>query len=126
MKKEKKIVYVTDGARQHFKNSFEIANLINHEDDFGIKAEWHYYATAHEKSCYDGLGAIFKREAYRTSLFVKPKYAILTPESLVKSKSHFQNNDIFQFTKIEHEKSRRKLNRRFELAKAVPEILNNH
>lgn len=30
----KKIVYFTDGAKQHFKNKFQMVNLINHETDF--------------------------------------------------------------------------------------------
>lgn len=123
----RKIIYVTDGAKQHFKNRFQIANLINHEDDFGVKAEWHFCATAHGKSCYDGLGAIFKREAFRASLVAKPKDAILTHDSLVNwAKHHFKNIKIFYFTSTEHEKFKRKLNRRFQNASPVPNILKNH
>jgi len=61
--KLKTIIYVTDGAKQYFKNRYQIANLLCHNDDFQIEAEWHFCATAHGKSCYDGIGAIFKREA---------------------------------------------------------------
>lgn len=122
-----KIIYMTDGAKQHFKNRFQMANLINHEDDFGVKAEWHFCATAHGKSCYDGLGAIFKREAYRASLKAKPKDAILTHVTLVKwATNHFKNIKIFYFTNTDHEKCRRRLNRRFENAAPVPQILKHH
>lgn len=38
----KKIIYMTDGAKQHFKNKYQITNLIHHEKDFNIKAKWHY------------------------------------------------------------------------------------
>ena len=127
VKKLKKIIYVTDGAKQHFKNRFQIANLLHHEKDFGIEAEWHFCATAHGKSCYDGLGAIFKREAYRASLKAKPKDAILTHTSLVKwAKNHFENIRIFYFTQTEHDKFKRKLNRRFQDALPVPQILKHH
>lgn len=127
VKKVKKIIYSTDGAKQHFKNRFQIANLIEHEEDFGIKAEWHYSATAHGKSSYDGLGAIFKREAYRASLIAKPKDAILNSDTLFQwAQKHFKNINIFKFSKVEHERNRRKLNKRFANAKAVPNILKSH
>lgn len=118
---------MTDGAKQHFKNRFQIANLINHENDFGVKAEWHYSATAHGKSGYDGLGATFKREAYKASLTVKPTEAILSFEALLKwAKNNFNNIKIFGYTEVEHNKMRRKLNKRFETAHSVLNILKNH
>jgi len=51
---------MTDGAKQHFKNKYQIANLIHHKKDFNIEAEWHYSPTAHGKSAYDGIGATLK------------------------------------------------------------------
>ena len=121
-----KIIYMTDGAKQHFKNKYQISNLIKHKD-FGIEAEWHFSATAHGKSAYDGIGAIFKRAAYKQSLIVKPENAILTPTALYKwAENHFQNIKILYFNKTYHEKMKRKLKKRFENAKAVPQILKNH
>lgn len=64
----KTVLYFTDGAKQHFKNRFQMANLVCHEEDFGIPAEWHFHATAHGKGGCDGVGTTFKREATRTSL----------------------------------------------------------
>jgi len=64
----KKVIYFTDDAKQHFKNRFQISNLLHHEEDFGILAEWHFHATAHGKGGCDGVGAAFKREATRASL----------------------------------------------------------
>jgi len=126
MKNLKKIIYMTDGAKQHFKNRYQITNLIHHEEDFGIKAEWHYSATSHGKSAY-GIGETFKREAYRASLIAKPDNALLTAEALYKwAKSNFKKIEIFYFGKTYHEKMRRKLNKRFEIAQPVPEILKNH
>lgn len=103
--KSKKITHVTDGAKQHFKNRFQISNVINHKNDFDIEAEWHYCAIAHGKSCYDGIGATFKREAYRASLMAKPKDAILCHEALTKwAKNNFKVIKIFYFSQVEHEK----------------------
>ena len=64
----KKIYYITDGAAQHFKNKNNFQNLLHHEEDFKIKAEWHVFATAHGKSGCDGIGANLKRGARRASL----------------------------------------------------------
>lgn len=127
VKNVKKIIYITDGAKQHFKNRFQMANLLNHKEDFDVDAEWHFCATAHGKSGYDGIGAIFKREAYRASLLAKPSQAILTPQALFSwAENHFKNIKMFYFSKVDHDKSARHLNKRFQSALPVPEILKNH
>lgn len=127
VKKVNKIIYTSDGAKQHFKNKFQIANLIQHKEDFSIDAEWHYSATAHGKGACDGIGATFKREAYRASLTAKPQNAILTPQKLYSwAKSNFETIGIMYYDKTYHEKMRRKLKKRFENAQPVPEILKNH
>ena len=38
----KKIIYFSHGAKHHFKNKFQVVNLIYHEEDFCIKAEWSF------------------------------------------------------------------------------------
>lgn len=63
-----KIIYFSDGAVSQYKNRFNIINLLFHKDDFGIPAEWHYFATAHGKGPSDGLGGTLKRLATRASL----------------------------------------------------------
>jgi len=118
---------MTDGAKQHFKNKFQIANLVHHKHDFNIQAEWHYSATAHGKSAYDGIDATFKRETYKASLVAKPQDAILTSQVLFNwAKKHFKNIKIFYLKKTDHEKVKRKLKKRFETAPPVPQILKNH
>lgn len=57
----KKIIYITDGAAQHYKNRYQMANLLCHEEDFGVKAEWHFHTTAHGKTASDGIDALLKR-----------------------------------------------------------------
>ncbi|KYM95356.1 hypothetical protein ALC62_00146 [Cyphomyrmex costatus] len=125
--KVKTLIYMTDGAKQHFKNKYQMANLINHKDDFGLDAEWHYSATAHGKSGYDGLGATFKREAYRASLMAKPSQALLTSVALFNwAKNHFKKINIFYFSIVDHDKSTRHLNKRFNSAIPVRNILKLH
>lgn len=127
IKNLKKIIYFSDGAKQHFKNRFQMINLVNHEEDFGVTAEWHFHATAHGKNACDGIGATFKREASRASLLAKPKDAILTPKSLYSwGKQYFKKTEILYFSKTDHDKCVRRLNNRFSSAPFVPQILINH
>lgn len=123
----KKIIYFTDGAKQHFKNRYQMINLMHHEEDFGLTAEWHFHATAHGKNACDGIGATFKREAARVSLLAKPTEAILTSKALFDwAQKHFAKTKILYYNKSDHERFKRKLNRRFQSAPAVPEIQKNH
>lgn len=125
----KHLIYFTDGAKQHFKNRFQMANLVQHKTEFDITAEWHHHATAHGKGPSDGLGAVFKREAARYCLTCKPNDAILTCKRLFDwSKTKFSDKIItFYYTKQDHQKVVRHLNRRFEnFAPPVPQISINH
>lgn len=63
-----KLMYVSDEAKQHFKNRYQMIDLVKHEDDFDMEAVWHNNATAHGKGSVDGLAAILKNLATRTSL----------------------------------------------------------
>lgn len=108
----KKIIYVTDGAKQHYKNRFQMMNLMHHFEDFGIEAEWHFHATTHGKEACDGVEAILKREATRASLQARPNEALLTSEALYKwTKNKFKDMQFFLYTKEKHEKTKRFLNK---------------
>lgn len=122
-----KVMYVTDGVSQHYKNRFQIANLLCHKDDFGVDAEAHYHATAHGKMACDGVGAVLKREARRRSLQIIRGDPILTPNALFQwAKHHFKNLDIFLYSKEDHEDVQKSLKQRFASAKAIPAIQKNH
>ena len=43
-------------------------NLCYHKEDFGIPAEWHFFATSHGKGPCDGVGGTVKHEAAKASL----------------------------------------------------------
>lgn len=123
----KKCIYFTDGAKQHFKNRYQMINLVHHETDFGIVAEWHFHATAHGKSPSDGVGALLKREAARCSLLRKPEDAITTSAKLFEwSTAKFPDMKIFYYSRKDHEKMARHLNKRFGQSLAVPQIMKNH
>ena len=60
-RKPSKVYYFSDGAPQQYKNCNNFINLCNHNKDFGINAEWHFFPTAHGKSPCDGVGGTVKR-----------------------------------------------------------------
>ena len=64
----KKVIYFSDGAASHYKNRKNFINLANHEADFGMPADWHFFATSHVKGPCDGDGGALKRLAARASL----------------------------------------------------------
>ncbi|CAF4999376.1 unnamed protein product [Rotaria sp. Silwood1] len=61
----KKINYLSDGACSHFKNNFNMLNLIHHQQDFDLEACWTFTSTGHGKGPCDGLGASVKSTATR-------------------------------------------------------------
>ncbi|KAG1662397.1 Ribosome biogenesis protein NOP53 [Nymphon striatum] len=52
-----------NGASSQYKNYKNLQNLLKHKEDFGITAEWQFFATAHGKSPCDGIGGTVKRLA---------------------------------------------------------------
>ena len=78
----KKIIYMSDGCAGQYKNCYNFTNLCNHEEDFGVPAEWHFFATSHGKSPADGIARTVKRTAAKASLQRPYKDQILTPTQL--------------------------------------------
>ena len=75
----KNIIYFSDGAAGQYKNCKNFINLCFHEKDFGVKAEWNFFATSHGKSPCDGVGGTVKRLVARASLQATTSDHILTP-----------------------------------------------
>ena len=57
-------------------------NFLNHEDDFGMPAKWHFFATSHGKRPSDGVGGSIKRSAAQASLQRPYNDQIMTPWQL--------------------------------------------
>lgn len=125
--KLRRIIYISDGAKQHFKNRFQICNLKNHKKDFEVNAEWHFSATAHGKCACDGLGACFKREAYRASLKANALEPIVNVQRLLKwARKYFYQVKIFYFSESDHDRYQRHLNQRFKDVKNISGIMSHH
>ena len=63
-----KITYFSDGCAAQYKNCKNLVNLCYHKEDFGIQAEWHFFATSHGKGPCDGVRGTVKHEAAKASL----------------------------------------------------------
>ena len=122
-----RIYYVTDGAGQHFKNKSNFHNLLFHEKDFGVTAEWHFHATAHGKGGCDGLGANIKRGARRASLQLSSKNQILTSVDLYNwAKKYCKETVVYYSSKESYEKTAIELKSRLDEAKSIPGTLQYH
>ena len=77
-----KIIYFSDGAASQYKNYKNFSNLCNHKKDYGIDAEWHFFATSHGKSPCDGIGGTVKRLVGRASLQATTVGHILTASQM--------------------------------------------
>jgi len=114
----KKLYYFTDGASQHFKNKYNFSNLLHHQKDFGLLAEWHFHATSHGKGPCDGIGGNLKRLAARASLQKSSDDQILTPHALFKwAENNLPKTTCFFSSKLDHEVTAKILKTRFEGAK---------
>lgn len=51
-----KIYYFSDGSAAQYKNCKKIANISFHSADFGVDAEWRFFAMSHGKGPCDGVG----------------------------------------------------------------------
>lgn len=63
-----KLFYFSDGAGSQYKNKYNFKNVCMHKTDFGVDAEWNFYASCHGKGPCDGIGGTVKGSAYRDNL----------------------------------------------------------
>ena len=80
--KPKQIYYFSDGCAAQYKNKKNFINLCCHEKDFGVYAEWHFYAMSHGKGPCDGLAGRVKCLVARASLQRPYSDQIMTPLQL--------------------------------------------
>lgn len=112
-----KVYYFSDGAASQYKNRKNFVNLCLHEEDFGLKAEWHFSATSHGKGACDGVGGTVKRLAARASLQKPYEDQIMTPQQLFKWADANITSVVFEYcTTEEHDAHAKVLEERFNNA----------
>ncbi len=55
-----KVYYFSDGAASQYKNCKNFSDHLYHQEDFGLTAEWHLFATSCDKNACDGTGGTVK------------------------------------------------------------------
>ena len=63
-----KIIYFSDGCAAQYINRKNLYNLCQHKKEFGIEADWNFFATSYGKSPCDAIGGTVKRVTARASL----------------------------------------------------------
>lgn len=115
------IIYFSDGSVTQYKNYKNFVNLCHHINDFGLKAQWHFFATSHGKGPCDGLGGTVKRLAARASLQRPYNNQIMTPRQLFDfGKENIQGINFIYSTTDEWIKGELYLKERFENANKIP------
>lgn len=124
----KKIIYFSDGAASQYKNYKNLTNLTYHQEDFGIEAEWHFFASCHGKSPCDGIGGTVKRLARRASLqATSPSNYILTPEDLYTWALHkIQGINMFFVSSQKIKSHEGFLEHRYSTVMTVPGTRSHH
>jgi len=121
VKKPTKILYFSDGCAAQYKNRKNFINLCYHEDDFGMPAEWHFFATSHGKGPCDGVGGTVKRLAARASLQRPYDRQILTPRQLFEfGCSEIPTIKFYYATIAEYDHESNLLSLRFESTRTIP------
>lgn len=121
------IHYFSDGALAQYKNYKNFINLCHHEEDFGIKAAWNFFATSHGKSPCDGIGGTAKRLARSASLQRTTENHILTPRDLfIYCDEHIDKIKFFYIPKCDIETMRPKQENRFRFGHTLAGTRENH
>ena len=68
--------YWSDGPSSQFKNQHNFTNLLLHQKDHGMPADWNFFATSHGKGENDGAGGDVKNAVWRKVLQNK---AVVSP-----------------------------------------------
>ncbi|KZS06523.1 Cc8L18.2-like protein [Daphnia magna] len=110
-----KIIFFSDRGPAHCKNKYHFANLSMFKNDFGIMAEWHFWATCHGKNACDGIGGTVKHLARRASLQRPIDNQILRPSDLLSWASEsIEGIKFFYVNQSEIDVNSEKLLSRFE------------
>ena len=126
--------YWSDGPYTQFKNQYNFTNLLLHQRDHGMPADWNFFATLHGKGENDGASGDIKNAVWRKALqnklvvgdfdsfvsFAKekfPNFAIegfksneicdatkYLPERYEKHSNHFPSTQKFHHVAIENKK----------------------
>ena len=121
------LIYWTDGCAGQYKNRYNFINLLYHMADFGIRAQWHFFATSHGKGACDGVCGCLKRLAAKASLQRPYDDQILTAIDFFNfCRDNCPNIKCFFTTKAEVEEVTAALEPRFDAALTIAGTQKHH
>jgi hypothetical protein len=123
----KHIKYFTDGCGGQYKNFKNFINLCEHEADFGLTAEWNFFATSHGKGPCDGIGGTVKRLACNESLRrTSAADHIISIDRMFEFCKTIQNVKFCLIRSAEMDDVRKAQNKLFERGSTVPGTQSYH
>ncbi|ESO10181.1 hypothetical protein HELRODRAFT_168053 [Helobdella robusta] len=120
------VLYYRDDENLSVKSVCMISDCLDH-NDFGLKAEWHFFATSHGKSPCDGIGGTTKRLVARASLQASTKDQILNARDFYTyADAKINGIKFFWVDKIEIKDLLEMLEKRFRSADKIKGCRSHH
>ena len=122
-----KLYYFSDGCAGQYKNYKNFLNLCHHKHDFGLEAEWIFFATSHGKSPCDAIGGIVKRHVTKRCLQRPLNNQILNyKDFLTICKTEIPEVSFFGISKARMIEVRQIMQQRYDLGKTIPGTRCSH
>ena len=95
--------------------------MCHHKQDFGLEAEWTFFATSHGKSPCDGIGGFVKRYIAKRSLQRPLNNQILNYKSVLElCRDEIEEMHFYDVSQSGMSDVRQNLKNRFNLGKTCP------
>ena len=115
------IKYFSDGCCAQYKNKNIFLNLYMQKKDFKVSAKWNFFATNHGTQPCDGISGTIKHLGAKASLQRSISNQILHAHSMFEfCRGNIQHIMFFFVAKDEVLEARQRMEKRFEVTKAVP------
>ena len=123
----KKLFYFSDECGGQYKNSKSLKNLCLYKQDFGLDAEWIFFATSHGKSPCDGIGSSVKHHAAQRSFPRPMNNQILDYQAMLNvCEEEMSKIKFFGISKETMDEVRKSLEERFSRGNTVPGTRSSH
>lgn len=121
----KEVHIFSDGASQHFKQRYTLANITFGREDCDLLLNWHFFCTSHGKGAVDGVGGMLKHHVWQK---VKSRRAFVTDcASFIKCAQSVTSKVNLIYVPAEEILSHSaKLEERWESIRAIPNTHQIH
>ena len=123
----KKLFYISDGCGGQYKNYKNFMNLCLHKYNFGLNAEWIFFATSHGKSPCDRIGGSVKHHAAKRSLQRPMNNQILDYQAMLNvCEEEMSKIKFFGISKETIDEVHKSLEEQFSRGNTVPGTQSSH